>query len=335
LPEPVEPTSEERDIIDWLFDRNNDPTFREYYLQFLGCVVQRPGVKIKSAPLIWSDTQGNGKTTLVRAIPALLVGQQYSKEITGTQLNDGFTGYLLDTWHVNLTEFRAGSKGEREAISKKVESWIADDQVTVRAMHQVAFTMPNRFFVTGSSNADDAAAINNQDRKWAIHELKARQFTQHEQEWVYKFLAGNQRHAAAVLRHYFGQVDISAFYPSAKAPETEAKHQMVAANTASDHEALVVMFDERIPPFDRDIVLTEQVTREVHKRSPMKPSMHRVAKLLAQPPINGKAIQFRAGEGRYRAVVVRNPDMWVNTQGKLIMDHIQGNDADVADALLA
>ena len=298
-------------------------------------VVQKPGVKIKSAPLIWSDTQGNGKTTLVRVIPALLVGQQYSKEITCAQLSDGFTGYLLDTWHVNLTEFRAGSKGEREAISKKVESWIADDQVTVRPMHQVAFTMPNRFFVTGSSNADDAAAINNQDRKWAIHELKAPPFTPQEQEWAYKFLGGNQRHAAAVLRHYFGQVDISMFYPSARAPETEAKHQMVAANTASDLETLLVMFDERIPPFDRDVVLTQEVTREVHKRCTIKPSMHRVAKLLSLPPINGKAMQFRAGNGRYRAVVVRNHENWVHMHGKLVMDHIRGSDVDVGDALLA
>ncbi len=204
-------------------------------------------------------------------------------------------------------------------------------------MHQHAFTMPNKFFVTASSNADDAALITNADRKWAIAEMQGAPLTAKETEWLFSFLGteADQEHAAAVLRHYFASVDISTFNPNARAPYTEAKAAMVAANTASDHEALVVMWEQREPPFDRDVVLTAEAMAAVHKRCPMKPSMHRVAKLLSLPPIHGKSIQFRAGEGRYRAMAVRNPDMWVHARGKLILDHIEGNDADIADPLLA
>lgn len=333
LPQPVEPTADEREVIEWLFDRISDPTFREYYLQFLAHVVQRPGVKIKSAPLIWSDIQGNGKTTLVRVIPSLLVGSQYSKEVTCAQLNDGFTGYLLDTWHVNLTEFRAGSKGEREAISKKVESWIADDVVTVRPMHAVAHTIPNRFFVTGSSNAEDAASISNQDRKWAIHEMKAAQFTPSEQEWVYAFL-GRAKRASAVLRHYFLNLDISTFKPSAKAPETAAKADMVAANVSSDVELITTMWEQREAPLDREVVITSELMAAVHKRCQMKPSANRIGKILTKPPFNGVAFQFRAGESKYRALALKNQDKWLKAPGRAVMDHVQGNDVDVDDPLL-
>jgi hypothetical protein len=269
-----------------------------------------------------------------------MVGSDYSKELNGRDLSDSFTSYLMNAWHITLKEFRAGSRGEREAISKKIEAWISDDTVSVRAMYQAAFTMPNHFFVTASSNADDAASITNADRKWAIAEMKGGKLTAAETKWIFKFLGSRKDgadpiRAGAKLRGYFSTVDLSTFNPDASAPFTKDKAAMIATNISNDVEWLVVMFEQRNPPFDRDVVLTEEVTREVHKRSPMKPSMHRVAKLLSQPPINGKAIQFRVGDKRYRGVIVRNYEMWRYAQGKLIMDHIEGTDAAIADALLA
>lgn len=333
LPAEIAPTRDELDIITWLFDRISDPVFREWYIQFLGHVVQHPGVKIKSAPLIWSHTQGNGKTTLVRVVPSLLVGPEYSKDITSTQLTDGFTGYLLDTWHVNLTEFRAGSRGEREGISKKIEAWIAEDVVTVRPMYATAYSIPNRFFVTASSNADDAASITNEDRKWAIHELTAPQFTSADQKRVYSFL-NQTEHASAVLRHYFSRVDLTGFDPSAKAIETEAKIEMAQASVSLDVELITRLWEERSPPFDRDVVLSGELTTYVHKHTPMRPPVERIGRLLMRPPFNGVKLQIRFGKGRYRGVVLWNAEKWTGASGKKILDHIRGTDSDFDDPLL-
>lgn len=323
VPTPLKPTSDELARIEWLFDRIDDPTYRDWLKQFYAFVIQRPGVKIRSAPLIWSAVEGNGKTTLVRMIPSLLVGPAYSKEITHNQLEDGFTGYLADTWHVNLTEFRASSKTEREAISKKVESWIADDVVTVRPMHQVAYSMPNHFFVTASSNFDDAASINNQNRKWAIHELKAPQFTEEEQQWIYNEFLLTQR-AAGVLRHYFLNIDVSNFVPSAKAIHTSAREEMIAASASNDAEAMENALEERSGPFARDVVLISEVTDWARKAGNARPSMHRIGKVLAKAPFNGNAIRFRVGEGRFHGVVIRNHQKWALASGRQIMDHVHG-----------
>jgi len=323
IPKDIEPTAEEVEKIEWLFGRIHDSKYSEWLKQFYGYVVQHPGVKIKSAPLIWSETQGNGKTTLVRAIPTLLVGPSYSKEITYTQLEDAFTGYLADTWHVNLTEFRASNRNQREAISKKVESWIADDFVTVRAMQQVAYTMPNHFFVTGSSNFDDAASISGQDRKWAVHELTAPQFTEIEQSWIYNEFLLLPR-AAGVLRYYFKNVDTTGFVPSAKAIQTDARAEMIQASASSDTELLELAYEERSGPFARDVVLVGEVAEYLKKTSTFRPSLHRIGKLLAKYPFNGTNKQFRVGESRYRAVIIRNHGEWASATGKATMDHIQG-----------
>lgn len=332
----IEPTAEEVEKIDWLFARIDDPDFRKWLKQFYGHVVQRPGIKIKSAPLIWSEVQGNGKTTLVRVIPAKLVGQRYSKEITASQLEDGFTGYLVNTWHVNLTEFRASSRNEREAISKKVEAWIADDAVTVRPMHQVAYTMPNHFFVTGSSNFDDAASIGAMDRKWAIHELRAAQFTEEEQQWIYDEFLSTKR-APGVLRYYFEHVDLTGFVASAKAIQTEARGEMVEASKGgTSTEALEIAFEEGGGPFAKDIVITSEVAEWLRKNSGFRTSVNSLAKTLAKKPFNGTAIVIRAGRHeKFRAQIVRNHASWDSATSRERLEHIRGNDVNLAADLLA
>ena len=328
-PEELDATPEELEIIEWLFNRIDDAEYREWLRRFYAHVVQYPGVKIKSAPLIWSETQGNGKSTLVRKIPALLVGEQYSREVNSGVLNSDFNDFLLDAWHVNLTEFRASVRNERDAISKKVESWIADDVVSIHPKGRTAFSAPNHFFVTASSNSDDAALIGNQDRKWAIHELTAPQFTDAQNGWVYNFLNGSR--APGVLRRYFLNVDTSGFAPSARAPQTAARAAMIDNNTAPDLEFLQTAFEQRSGPFERDVVITEDVRVFVSKNVNAKPTAKRIGRMLTKPPFNGAPRQINTGLKNYRCMVLHNKGYWLAASGKDAMDHINGSDIAMTD----
>jgi len=309
LPAPLEPTAIEREKIAWLFNRIDDPTFREWLLQFYAHIVQFPGVKIKAAPLIWSDTQGNGKSTLVKTIPALLVGERYSKDVTVDLLNSSFTDYLADAWHVNLIEFRAGTRGEREAISKKIENWIADDTLSMHPKGQRGYTMPNHMFLTASSNKDDAASIDNNDRKWAIHEMHAPQFTETEQRWIYHEFLLTPR-AGAVLRHYFLSLPLAGFHANAKAPTTAARANMVESSVPPDYELLLTSFEQRSFPLMTEIIITQEVIDFVRKNCVMKPSAIRVGRILCRPPFNGRILQWYIGESRYRGVILRSYEKW-------------------------
>lgn len=329
LPEPIEPTTLELEKIDWIFGRITDVAYREWLIQLYAHVVQFPGVKIRSAPLIWSEEEGNGKSTLTGKIPQLLVGREYSKEVTFDQLNDAFTGFLQDAWHISLKEFRAGSRGERDRITKKVEVWIADDTIPVRAMHQVAYTMPNLTLVTASTNADDAATITNANRKWGIHELRAKKMTPRETRWIYhEFLL--QPRAAGVLRHYFLNTPILDFTADAPAIVTDDRRDMVEASAASDLEALIVAHESGAGIFSRDVVLVEEAMTFVHRQTPSRPNMHRVGKILARPPFNGVCERIRVGEHRFRVAILKNHARWVGASGKDVMAHIQGLDDDAS-----
>jgi len=61
----------------------------------------------------------------------------------------------------------------------------------------------------------------------------------------------------------------------------------------------------------------------------MKPSAHRIGRLLCRPPFNGRAVQFRVGEAKYRGVIIRNAENWVGASGREIMAHISGEDVDI------
>lgn len=301
LAEPVKPTAMELEKIHWLFDRIDDAHYRDWLLQYFGHVVQHPGVKIKSAPLIWSETQGNGKTTLLKTIPMHLVGIPYSKEVTFSLLNSDFNDYLLNAWHVNLTEFRAGTRGEREAISKKIENWIADDTISIHPKGMAGYTMPNHLFITATSNKDDAAAIDNNDRKWAIHEMHAPQFTPKQQDWIYTDFLLTPR-APGVLRHYFLNLSLKGFNPSARALETAARQAMTQSSLSPDHELLLTAFEQRAMPLSCDIVVTQEVGDYVRKHCISKPSNDRIGRTLCRYPFNGVPHQWRSGESRYRAI---------------------------------
>lgn len=327
MPEPLEPSAEELRKIRWLFDRIDDIPYREWLLQFFAHMIQKPGVKIRTAPLIWSDIQGNGKSTIVGTIPKLLVGEEYYVEVNAGMLASDFNDYLNSKWHATLAEFRAGTRGERESISKKVENWIADDVLSIHPKGGKAYSIPNHLVITASTNKDDAALIDSNDRKWAIHEMHALPMTSDEKEWLFTRFLRTQR-AAAVLRHYFLNYPITDFDPNADAPKTDAREAMIGAATSLDYEMLVTAFEQRAEPLNRDVVITSEVGDYIRRHCPLKPNNMRIGKLLSRPPFNGKAIKWRIGESWYRGMVFRGP--WLNAGGQEIMKHISGEDIDLA-----
>jgi|HubBroStandDraft_4_1064222.scaffolds.fasta_scaffold00046_47 hypothetical protein len=334
IADPIPATAGELERIEWLFDRIDDVPYREWLIQFYGHVIQRPGVKIKSAPLIWSETQGNGKTTLVAKIPALLVGSQYSVEMSSSVLASDFNDILRGAWHVNLSEFSVGSRIERELLSKKVERWIVENKIDLHQKGLAAVTIPNHFFLTASSNADNAASLDNTDRKWGVHELHAQAMTEAEMTWLFEGFLNTPR-AAGVLRHYFLNVDLTGFNPDARAPLTAAKAAMARASASADVELMAELFEQRAGPFDKDVVLTSDVREYIYTRCPNKPSADRIGKVLTRSPFLGRTVRFRSGKGIYRAIVLYNHARWIDARGVEIMAHIRGDDVSIEDPLLS
>ncbi len=327
IPAPLEPTAEELEKIEWLFSRINDEFFRNWLKQFYAHMVQRPEIKIRSAPLIWSGTEGNGKSTIAHTIPKLLAGSDYYIGVNQSALHSDFNDYLIGKWVVALTEFRANSRGDRIAISKKTEEWIADDMLTLTVKGSRGYSVPNHLIITASTNSDDAAQIDENNRKWAVHRLDAPSMTEAEKAWIFEGFLRTPR-ARGVLRHYFLNWHITDFSPNADAPKTKDRHAMIESSMPLDLEMLITAWEQRSEPMSREVVITNDVGDYVRKNCPAKPSNDRIGKLLCGPPFNGVRIQFRYGEARYRAIVLRG--WWASASGKDIMAYINDETVDLA-----
>jgi len=328
LPEPIEPTAGDRDRIEWLFDRIDDADYRDWFKQFYGYVVQHPGHKIMSAPLIWSKTTGNGKTTLLDVIPEMLVGKEYSAEVNSSLLNSDFNDYLLNAWHVNLVEFRADSKGERRAISAKLRAWITDSEIALNPKGKTAYKIPNHFFLTATSNEEDAASIDNNDRRWAIHELMAPPFSPSEQRWIHDEFLKTKR-AAAVLRHYFLNVDTSTFNPAAPAIHTAARKAMIRASMSADLEYLLRAFEERSGPFAQDVVRSSDVAEAIRRETRLAVSPERIGRLLIGEPFKAHSRKAKVNKGTVNFLVLANHDKWSCASGAELMEESLGQSIDI------
>lgn len=303
-PTPTEPMKDELEKINWLFGRIDDPNYRDWLLQFFAHMVQHPGIKIRTAPLIWSKVQGNGKSTIVGTIPKLLVGEDYYTEVTQGELNSDHNDFLIGKWHITLAEFRAGTRGEREAISKKVENWIADDVLAIHPKGTKGYSIPNHLVVTASTNKDDAALIDENDRKWAVHMLSAPAMTASEKDWLFTTFLRTER-APGVLRHYFLNMPITIFDPHADAPRTSARASMIGSSVAPDLEMLITAFEQKSEPLSTGAVITADVGDYVRRNGITKPSNDRVGKLLAAPPFNATARRFKIAEtSQYRTLIL-------------------------------
>ena len=330
MPEPIAPMKDELDKIEWMFNRIDDPIFREYLRQFFAHIVQHPGIKIRTAPLVWSKIEGNGKSTLVHTIPKILVGAQFYTEVNHGELNSPHNEYLEGKWVAGLAEFSAGTRGERKEITKRVERWVADNMLPIHPKGTGGYVVPNHLVVTASSNDCDAAQITPQNRKWAVHWFaqdgeELPEMTEAEKQWLFEEFLNTDR-AQAVLRHYFLNVPITTFNPNASAPHTKSRLEMIKAATPIDVETLLVAFEQKSEPFTREIVIVQDVV-DFLRRQRIQTSNERVGNLLRDPPFNGMQLAWRLGKGTFRGVTFDR--RWLNATGKEIAAHLNSEDVDI------
>lgn len=275
----LDPTPAEAETLEWLFNRIDDKKYRQWLLKWFAYSIQRPGEKIMSAPLIWSEQEGSGKGTFLQSIPKLLYGSQYVHNVSHDSLSSTFTDYLVGKWYIHLSELYTNARGDRSRIAGKLKAIITDD-LEIHPKGRPAYTVPNRLLVTASSNEAGAALLSAHDRRWAVHELDMPEFTDAERERVYTNFLSTPR-AAGVLRKFFLNIDVSGFDPKAHAIRTEARASMIDMSE-SDWITLIKqgMVEEREEPFTKLAFHMDDICDYLKRKHCFAPSVHSIGRKL-------------------------------------------------------
>lgn len=297
-PELLVPNAQEKEVLKFLWSRILDPVIRDWLAKFFAHMIQKPGVKIRSAPLLVSAETGTGKNTIMRVLPEILFGSKYVRTMSGDVLGGQFNGPLGSTWWLYLEELQAGTnKADRTRVTNKLKGWVTDDALEIHMKGKEPFEIRNRIQPGATSNFDNALALDNNDRRWAIAEMVGEPLTAAESNEIYGFLLGPR--APGVLRHVFLNTDIAGFDPAARAPGSVAKQAMVNANLGTWESQLIDLMVSRISPFDRDIFTLQDVLASLPKGSVS--STTQLGRLLRQKPFRCAPLLRGRDDKRYWA----------------------------------
>lgn len=301
--EPLRPKPHEMEAFNFLWDRMKDPVFQRWLKAFFAHAVQKPGVKIRSAPLLFSGETGTGKNTIMKTLPERLFGTRWVRGMSGDILNSQFSDVLGETWWLYLEELRTGStKAERVLIGNKMKTWITDSSFPVHPKGMKPYDMFNRIQLTATSNFDDAIQLDNNDRRWAVSEL-THVLSEREVIDLYAWL--DDPRTPGVLHHIFRSVNLTGFNPNGRAPDTVDKKVMIRAGIGSWESMLVEKMVAQEYPFNRDCFQLKTVHEQIVGKGPSSPQM--LASMLRKAPFHCAPL---ANHNSTRLWAWRNVDRW-------------------------
>lgn len=315
--EPLAPLPHEEEAFLFLWSRIKDRTVQQWLMKFFAHAVQKPGIKIQAAPLLYSAETGTGKNTICNVLPQLLFGAQWVRTITGNVLRGDFNDTVGETWWLYLEELRTGnSKLERVATTNKLKAWITDNMIEVHPKGLKPFNIRNRIQVTGTSNFDDAIQLDNNDRRWVVGEMHD-VIAERDAIDLYAFL--NSERAPGVLQHIFRKTDITGFNPTARAPTTVAKVAMIRAGIGAWESMLTEYVIQGRAPFDKDIFRLQDAYEALIGRGPV--SQHALRSVLTRAPFN---CQQLPNQSRLRLYAWRNIELWGNQPESARIRYLEG-----------
>lgn len=315
--EPLKPKAHELEAWESLTNRLHDEHYRRWLMQFFAYAVRHPGVKITQAPLLYSETPGTGKSTLMNQVPALLFGWKYVNAVSNDMLSKSFNATLADSWYIVLDELKTnGGRQDRVQLANKMKPWITDPQLSIERKGLDVYQVPNRLLIGATSNFDDAVQINDDDRRWAISEMGGKAMTDADIADLYTGFLNTDR-AAGVLRYLMDRVDLTGFSPTGKAPRTAGRAVMVASGLGAWETQIGEMMVAGKAPFDRDVFTPTDAQDALHGTA--SPSLKRLAGILKKAPFN--CTSMRTEHNRF--LCWRNHALWETVGPYAAVRHLE------------
>jgi hypothetical protein len=300
---PLTPKPHELEAWEFLINRVGDANYRRWLMQFFAFVLRKPGIKVTQAPLLFSENQGTGKTTLMNQVPGLLYGRQYVNQVTNEMLGKSFNSTMGESWFIVLDELKTNSgRQDRVALANKMKSWITDPLLPIERKGLDVVQVPNRLQITATSNYEDAVHIDQGDRRWAVCKMFGAQMTDSEIADLYDGFLNTPR-AAGVLRHIFDRVDLTGFSPTARAPHTHWRRIMVSASLGPWERKVAEACLSAEHPFDLDLVTGDGLKDFMTGTGA---SVRQTITLLKKAPFN--AVPLRTDNARL--MCWRNQEQW-------------------------
>ena len=223
------------DLLNFLVRK--EPQYARWLEQWFAYPIQHPGAKLYSAVMMWGLEGGTGKTLLGETMKAIY-GDNF------TLIDDNDLSSTFNSW-AKHKQFALGdeiTKNESHGLANKLKGLITRTSIRINEKGLKQYTIEDRINYYFTSNHADALFINDKERRYFVMEIiggpLADEFYATYDLW-YKSPEG-----AAALRYHMEHLDLTGFNPTAAAPRTESKADMVEMSHGDLHSIAVLLRDD-------------------------------------------------------------------------------------------
>lgn len=221
----------------WLLSSQREDVFWNL-IRWMAHNVQKPGVKIRWAPLI-KGVQGDGKSIMGKVMRAAMGDANVRITSTKVLKNASFTDWIAGS-AVNFIEEIFMNGEARYDLYEDMKNPIDLDIVNVSPKGRTDFIVPNVTNHGASTNHGNGVPLEPGDRRWMVvfspynnaeEAAHARGLPSAEQLPDYFGLIGDScSNNPGQWRTWLLSVDISSFNPNARSPHTPEKDRMIAGS---------------------------------------------------------------------------------------------------------
>lgn len=214
-----------RDLLDYAFD--GQPEDRKYFERWCAYPIQHPGFKMYTATVIWSVSQGTGKSLIGYSI-GKIYGQNFT-EIGEEQLHGSFNDWVEGKQFVMGDDVTSGERRQKLSTIDRLKNMITQDRMKIDKKFVPMFEVRDCVNYYFTSNHPDAFYLEDTDRRFFIHEIRndpmERSFYKEYDGWLH-----DKNGCGPALFHHLLNLDIGDFDPRSPAPMTISKQLMITDN---------------------------------------------------------------------------------------------------------
>jgi len=220
----------------------------EMMLSWMAFNVQRPGVKIRWAPLL-KGIEGDGKTLIGKVLSAAM-GMVNVGIVSPAVLGTPYTAWAEGRCVNVMEEIRIVGHNRYDVLNT-IKPYITNDTITVHPKGVNEYVAPNTVNYIAFTNHEDALPLDNTDRRWWVlfSPFLDRETLAKEMGPVYfnRLHAAIEQHAGG-LRRWLLEYELAAgFEPNGTAPGSVAKSQMIALSTNDGDESVRQLIEDGAP----------------------------------------------------------------------------------------
>jgi energy-coupling factor transporter ATP-binding protein EcfA2 len=221
---------------------------REYILDYLAHMVQKPSVKIAHG-LMLTGLQGNGKSTFARILKRML--GRNARTVNGAELHGRFKNRFVDCQLLHIEEAHHGGRLEAYEQHKQL---MTDEHFAVEEKNVPRWDGRTPRGVVMCTNDESGVVIPQGDRRWfiasTVDEKRDSRYFRELNEAI------DDDAVIAAFAHQSEGRDIARFYPGAEPPMTEAKLRAMEATSTPLAQVLRMIRDEGVQPWTRKTFAT-------------------------------------------------------------------------------